>query len=83
MPIYLEVTRITIVPSGTDKLILHVGLPEGCYPFKGDASVTMEVAQGNGWSYCQKHFPGVPVEDLSNPRVTCARPEIPPCSEGC
>ena len=66
MPVYLEVKRITIVRSGTDKVILHVGLPEGCYPFKGDASVTMDVAQGNGVSYCLDHFPGVPIEDLTH-----------------
>jgi len=66
MPVYLEVKRITIVRSGTDKVILHVGLPEGCYPFKGDASVTMDVAQGNGVAYCLDHFPGVPIEDLTH-----------------
>jgi len=66
MATYLEVKRITIVRSGTDKVILHVDLPEGCYPYEGDATLIMNVAQGDGLKYCLDHFPGVSIEDLTS-----------------
>lgn len=58
----IEVMNITIVKSGPDKLFLCTTLPNGTWPYKGCASLCLDVAADTGKDYCAKNFPGIPVE---------------------
>ena len=58
-----KITQITVLGSfGTDKLILHTDLPDGCWPYAESATLTLDVAHGQGEAYCEANFPGVPVK---------------------
>lgn len=53
----IKTVEILVEGCGTDKLILGTDLPEGCYPFKGNASLVMHVAKGEGEKYAKDNFP--------------------------
>ena len=60
----MKIQKIVIVQNtGVDKVILYTDLPEATYPFRDTGhSLEMSVAQGKGKEYCEKHFPGVPID---------------------
>ena len=59
----MKIESITLVRgSGPDTLIIKVDLPNGCYPYDGNAYMKMDVAAGKGQEYCAKHFPNIPLE---------------------
>lgn len=46
----------------TDLLFLYFGFTEGVFPFKQQATATMEVASGDGERFAKVNFPGLPIE---------------------
>lgn len=63
----IEITRIDLLKHrGPDRLLLHTRLPEGCYPFVGEATLSLEVAAGTGEEYAARNFPNTPLV-LLNP----------------
>jgi hypothetical protein len=62
----IEITHITVLQGiGTDSLILKTTLPEGCWPFTGNATAQIDVSHGTGLEYVKKHFPGVEPEVIN------------------
>ncbi len=58
----IKIVSISIIQGfGPDFIHLSTELPNGCWPFKGEASLKMEVACGDAERYCAEHFPAVPV----------------------
>lgn len=51
-----------IIGCGPDYLLLKTNLPQGCWPYEGQASMRLEVAANKGVEYCEKNFSGIPVE---------------------
>lgn len=45
-----------------DRVVLNTSLPEAMYPFTDKLTLEFSAARGTGVEYCEKHFPGVPVE---------------------
>ncbi len=63
MLITLEITKIQVLTgSGPDAVLLNTTLPEGCWPYTGHATLTVQVAAGTGEDYARKHFSGLDVE---------------------
>lgn len=60
----LKVKEISLLSGnyGPDIILLHTNLPCGIWPFKGEATLRLEVAKGYGEDYCKEHFPKVPIE---------------------
>lgn len=59
----MKVTKITIISSsGPDHLILHTNLPEGCFPYHGNATARIEVAADKGVQYIKDNFPDIDYE---------------------
>lgn len=57
MTAQLTVTEITIIQGhGADEIFLTTTLPCGTWPFKGNATVRMEVAASQGEMYVKHHF---------------------------
>lgn len=53
-----DITKITILlTNSTDKLVIQTSLPCATWPYEGFASLSMEIAHGQGIEYCLKHFP--------------------------
>jgi hypothetical protein len=48
--------------SSTDTVMLYTDLPEGVWPFRDAATLSMAVARGHGEDYAKSYFPGIPVE---------------------
>lgn len=46
--------------NGPDELSIEVDLPEGCWPYRGNASIKMHTAKGSGEEYIKRHLPNVP-----------------------
>jgi hypothetical protein len=62
----VEILEITVVRGrGPDYLYLQTRLPNGCWPFKGNTSLKLEVAKDLAEQYCEANFPGVPVEVIT------------------
>lgn len=59
--ITLNVTQIQIITggSGCDQVILTTTLPDGCYPYTGNASANIYVAKGKGEEWLKEHFPSI------------------------
>lgn len=64
----INITKITIVlnPYGTDLLSLQTDLPSTT-PAVSDEKCAMDIrcAKNTGEEYCQKNFPGIPIEKIS------------------
>jgi len=60
----IKVTKICLIKSAEapDELLIQTDLPNGMYPFKGNASITLKVAKGMGEEYCDKNFERVEIE---------------------
>jgi len=60
----INIVKISIITNkdSADKLYLQTDLPLRTWPYKGNASLSMEVTIGTGVQYTNEHFPGVPVE---------------------
>jgi len=57
----LNITNIVIVQSsGPDRLIMQTNLPNGEYPYTGNAHLMLSVAYDMGPKYAKDHFPGCP-----------------------
>lgn len=58
MKIELDVTQVQVVTGsgGSDKVLIHTSLPEGTYPYKGNAYLMLEVTKGSGVAYVLGHF---------------------------
>jgi hypothetical protein len=56
------IKAIIINGHGCDKVLLMTDLPEPCWPFKGNASLELNVARDNGKSYVEQHFPEIEIE---------------------
>jgi len=54
----IRVKSITILNRsfGGDIIHLHLDLPEGCWPYKGDATADMKVAKDTAEEYVKKNF---------------------------
>lgn len=63
----IVVSRIVLITGrgGTDLAMLEVSLPDGCYPFQGNAKVDLHLAAGTGEAYCREHFCSVPTEVIN------------------
>ena len=60
--IFMNILSVFIVKTnGTDKVFLHTDLPNPVYNFKGNLTLTFDVAHGNGESYVKEHFPELPL----------------------
>ena len=57
----ITISKILILrrKNTTDKVIFTTNLPEGCWPYDGNATIEMHVANGYGEKYIRQHFPGV------------------------
>lgn len=65
----IDVGKITVLSGfGTDKIIIETDLPNGIYPYTGNATVTLEVARGTGIDYVRKQFECEPNEVYGVPR---------------
>mgnify|MGYP001764764915 CR=1 FL=1 len=53
-------TIIVVTGSGADNVLLDTTLPNGVWPFTGNASMTLRVARNYGEQYVKDNFPGVP-----------------------
>lgn len=42
--------------SGADVLSLELDIPDGCYPYDGNAYAEIKVAKGKGLEYCLRHL---------------------------
>lgn len=63
----LKIIKIMILSGvGPDQLLMECDLPEGTWPYKGNASVKMDVASGGGETYVKTHF-----KDVSYTVVKC------------
>lgn len=62
----LDVLHATLIQSlyGPDTIILELNIPNGTFPFNGNATVKLEVAAGDGFRYLQTHFKGTRYERL-------------------
>lgn len=61
----LEITEILIIHgSGPDKIFLETRLPNGMWPYNGNATLRLEVASETGESYCRRHFSMVPIRKI-------------------
>jgi hypothetical protein len=60
----IKVTKICLIKSkeAPDELLLHTTLPNGMYPFNGNATITLQVAKGMGEKYCDENFERVELE---------------------
>lgn len=56
----LFVSKVYIMEgmTGPDVLLLDIDLPNGCYPYNGNATTKLEVGGGLGWEYANRHFRG-------------------------
>ena len=60
---HFKITDITILAgNGPDHVMLNTNLPNGCWPYNGNASLRLEVASGRGVDYVKEHFPDVQVK---------------------
>jgi len=60
----IEITKITVLISKNkaDELLLHTNLPEGCYPYKGNAHLKITIAKGIAEKYIEDNLNGVEFE---------------------
>lgn len=60
----IDVHAVSLVRlNGGDTLYLTTNLPEATWPFSAKpAIIQMEIARGKAEEYCEKNFPGVPLE---------------------
>lgn len=58
----LNILRVTVLTrnNGADIILLLLDLPEGCYPFVGNATAEIKVAKGTGEEYVRNNFGIVP-----------------------
>lgn len=58
----ITIKGITIIDNhGSDVLLLDVNVPNGDWPYKGDAILKQTVAQGSAHQYCSLYYPNVPI----------------------
>lgn len=61
----ISVQKVTILTGeGPDILYLHLNLPNGCFPYTGNASAKLEVAYGSGMEYIKNHLPDATFEHI-------------------
>lgn len=54
----MKILSIAIIKTGgTDIISLETDLPDGCFPYKGNAYFDAKVAHSTGVDYVKKHFP--------------------------
>lgn len=59
----MRIVSITLLEGfGPDRLGLELDIPNGEFPFDGNAVAHLEVARFEGRQYCRKYFPNIPVE---------------------
>lgn len=51
---------------GADHVMIETCLPDPCYPFIGNLTVTFRVAQGDAERYVSEHFKDVPFKVVKN-----------------
>lgn len=57
---YINVREVKVLRgAGPDRLIFQTTLPEGSYPYDGEATLTQHIAAGSAESYLSAHFPGL------------------------
>lgn len=62
----IEITRVvTIKGAGSDAVFLYTELIEGGWPFKGRATLKLDVARGGAEEYVAKNFPGIAHEVIN------------------
>lgn len=63
----IYVSKVSLIETvhGPDVLLLDIDLPNGCWPYEGNACAKLEVAGGSGWVYANKHFHGTKYERFS------------------
>lgn len=54
----LRVFNVTVLQNenGTDSVILTIDLPNGCYPYDGNATAEIKVASGKGEDYVKTNM---------------------------
>lgn len=60
MSVQIEIKSATIIRgTGPDYISLETTLPQSMWPYKGEASVRLEVAAGGAEEYIAEHLPGL------------------------
>ena len=59
MKVEIEVIKVTIITgTGTDKIILHTTMPDGCFPYDPHESyIELQAARNQGHNYVSTHWP--------------------------
>ena len=65
-PNVISIQIITNKNSG-DYCILHCALPDAGWPYKENSlALTFHAAQGTGKAYCEKHFPNIKINVVTD-----------------